>query len=198
MRVIRCSLPRSPEAPLVSSSPDIASDSWASRCKGQYVPGVGGTPGLGTQTKKCIPHIVTKSAMPPEFESWPALHCCCYLRNPTSQVFRPYERLYDSVTASFTFPLSKHPRMIHRNILLLVGAAAVTSSNMNIRCSAFLSGTRPAVPVRAVEIDDRRRGIHSSYPSGRPPSHTLRGEIGSEEFCTPGRCMSAVCNSEVT
>lgn len=34
MRVIKCSLPRSPEAPLVSSSPDIAADSWAVTSEG--------------------------------------------------------------------------------------------------------------------------------------------------------------------
>lgn len=83
-------------------------------------------------------------------------------------VFRPCER------APFR---CQNTCMIPNNLLLLVGAATLTFLNIGC-CRAFLCGTRPTVPVRAANVDGRRRGVHSSRTCGRPPSHqTLRGKM---------------------
>lgn len=172
MRVIRCSLPRSPEAPLASSSPDIAADSsWASRCGDVE-------PAACRQQEIQKVHTHHDSRCPVR-----SVHLAsrCFPRT-----YRHHSSQFSTLRAFTTACLLRSPFhnqnsiMIRHNLLLLVGAAAATFSNMNIRCSAFLSGTstRPVgKPVRAVEIDGRRRVIHSSHPHGRPSSHqTLRGE----------------------
>lgn len=111
-----------------------------------------------------------------------------YLKLPISHLdhtLRPCECLREQCACCVR--ISNHMVMIPHN-LLLVGASAVTfsacSSVVNTRCTAFLSGTRPA-PVRAAKIDDRRRGVHSSHTCGRPPSRQApRGVVHSEEFRT--------------